>query len=207
MLYFCRNRCGCVVRRDLGTHSDDHRRYLLVVGYRLNHRALFGRVVHQRPHAAEDRREHREADRRVALGSRNEDRLTRYRAHRVIRVVVAVAEDDAVVVLRRVPREVADQVRTVRTFGIQPPQLVVQRVLPPEDGIRSTAEHERITLLSHTKAPDLHAVHGLDARWQLVLPRNVVAGAGGQDLDVAWRDNRSATYRACSSAPPLIACP
>ena len=99
MLYFCRNRAGCGFVRHVRSDADDDAGHVVVAGDRLDHRPLFGRVVHERAHAAEHRLEDRQADRRVALGRRHENRARRGRARAVVRVVVAVAEEEAVVVV------------------------------------------------------------------------------------------------------------
>ena len=92
-------------------------------------RALLERVVHERADAAEDRPEDRQPERAVALGRRHEDRLLGHRAHAVVRVVVAEAEEDEEVVVRlRSCRDVLDQRGAGRPFGVEPGQLVVERV-------------------------------------------------------------------------------
>ena len=78
--------------------AHDHARHLLIAGYGLDHRPFLIRVVHQGANAAEDRLKHREPDRRIAFGRRHEDGARRRRAHAVVGVIVAIAEEDAVVV-------------------------------------------------------------------------------------------------------------
>ena len=129
----------------------------------VNHRPLFGRVVHHRPHAAEQRLENRQADRGVALGRRHEDRAGSRGARAVVRVIVAVAEEQAVVVVGGVFRDVVDERGARRSLGVEPVELVAERVRLQEHALRPLAEHQRIPLVLDAEPADRNAVHLLDA--------------------------------------------
>ena len=102
----------------------------------------------------------------------------------MIRVVVAVAEKEAVVVGVAALVQVVDERRAGRAFGVEPVELVAERVPLFEDAIGQPPEDARIALVLDAKAPDGHAVDRLDAGRQLVPPRDVVGGARGQHLDL-----------------------
>ena len=112
--------------RNLRADADDHAGHRLVVRHALNQRALFEGVVHERAHAAEDRRIDAEPERAVAFRGRHQDRLRRHRAAAVIRVVVAEAEEDEEVVVGFVRLDVLDQRRARRPFRFEPRQLVTR---------------------------------------------------------------------------------
>ena len=169
---------------DVRPDADHDARHVAIARRRLDHRPLFVRVVHHGAHALEDRPEHRQADRRVALGGRDEDGARRGRTHAVVGVVVAIAEEQAVVVLAAVLGEVVDQGGRRRTFGVEPVQLVAERVRLLEDAIGPAPEEPRIALAFHAKPPHRHAVDRFDPGRQLVAPRHVVGGARRQDLDL-----------------------
>ena len=152
---------------------------------RLNHRALFGRVVHERADAAEHRLEDRQPDRRVALGGRHQDRARRRGAHAVVRVVVAVAEEEAVVVvagvLRRcsrrapgssVPRRRASRARRRASAAARRRDPIARRTT---SGSRSCFTRKRRTGTPLTCSTPAR---------QLVAPRDVVGRARRQDLDL-----------------------
>ena len=84
-------------------------------------------------------------------------------ARAVVRVVVAVAEEQAEVVVGGVLGDVVDQRRAGRPFGVEPVELVAERVALLEHAIGSLAEHQRIALVLHLEAAHLHAVDLLDA--------------------------------------------
>ena len=69
-----------------------------------------------------------EAERAVAFRGRHQDRLRRHRAAAVERVVIAEAEEDEEVVVGFVRLDVVDQRRAGRPFGVEPRQLVAQRM-------------------------------------------------------------------------------
>ena len=171
-------------RRHVRPDTDHDRWHALVPRERLDHLAFFGRVVHQRAHTPEDRREDREANRGVTLGGRNQNGATTGRADAVIRVIVAVAEEEAVVVVRRVAPEVADERRRCRTLCVKPGQLVREWMRRVEDVPREPPEDQRIAFSLDPKTPHADAVDRLHARRQLVLPRDVVRSARGQDFDL-----------------------
>ena len=83
----------------------------LALAHVLDQRALLERVVHDGADAAEHRLKDRQADRRIALGRRHEDRLVRHRAGAVPRVVVAVAEEDEEIELVADAADVARRAR------------------------------------------------------------------------------------------------
>ena len=76
----------------------------------------------------------------IALGGRHQDRRRGDRTDAVERVVVAIAEEDAEVVVRRVLRQMIDQRRAGRPFGLEPVELVGDRVGLVEDPIGQPAE-------------------------------------------------------------------
>src|SRR5438874_11360962 len=124
------------------------------------------------------------SDRRVALGGRDEDRPPGCGARAVVRVVVAIAEEQAVVEVGGVLRDVIDERGARRPFRVQPVELVADRVPLVEHAIRSLREHARIALVLHAKPPNRHTVHLLDARRELVAPRHVIARTRGEDFDL-----------------------
>ena len=75
---------------------------------------------------------------RSAVGTRIARDAARARA--VVRVVVAVAEEQAVVVVGGVLADVVDERRARRPFGVEPVELVAERVALLEDAIGSLAE-------------------------------------------------------------------
>ena len=148
MSNFWRKRFGCGLRGHVRADADDHPRHVLVARDRLDHRALFGRVVHQRADAAEDRREDRQADRRVALGGGHQDRRAGGRAHAVIRVVVAIAEEDAeVVVARRAARCDRPAPGSSGPSASSHVELVGDRVGLVEHALRPASERDGIALV------------------------------------------------------------
>ena len=149
--------------RHVRPDADDDAGDVVVAGDRLDHRPLFGRVVHQRAHAAEHRLEDRQADRRVALGRRHENRAAAGGARAVVGVVVAVAEEQAVVVVGGVLGDVVDERRAGRPFGVEPVELVAERMALLEDALGSLAEDERIAFVLDAEAAHRHAVDLLDA--------------------------------------------
>ena len=108
----------------------------------------------------------------------------RDRSNGVIRVAVPITEDDAVVVVVLVLREMVDERRTGRTFFVQPFELVGNRVRVAKHVLGVAPEDERVALALDRKATHPDAVDVLDAGCQLVAPRDVVAGARGQDFDL-----------------------
>jgi len=184
MSNFCRKRPP-FERSDLGADADDHARHGLVVGHAVDQRALLERVVHERAHAAEDRRVDAEPERAVAFRGRHQDRLRRHRAAAVVRVVIAEAEEDEEVVVGFVRLDVFDQRGTGRSFRLEPGELIAERMRFGEDLLRPFRELDRIALDRNGKAVHRDAVNDLAARWKFVLPRNVVAmRARGQHLDL-----------------------
>ena len=96
------------VVRNFRPDAHDDPGHVVIARDRLNHRLLFGRVVHQRPHASKERLKQPKADRRIALGGRHEDRPRGRGPRSVIRLVVPVAEEQTEVVRpRRARRRVA----------------------------------------------------------------------------------------------------
>ena len=176
MLYFWRH---------VGSDAHDDAGNGFVAGDGVDHGLLFGRVVHDRPDASEQRLEDRQADRLVAFRGRHENRPSACRARSVKGVVVAVAEEQAVVVISGVLLDVIDERRARRPFRIEPVELVAQRVPLLEHAIGALAEHQRIAFVLHLEAAYLHAVDLLHAGLQLVAPRDVVGGARREHFDLA----------------------
>ena len=107
----------------------------------------------------------------------------RTRASAVVRVVVAVAEEEHVVVRRR-------RAMCASSAGLVGPSASSQASSSvTECGSSNTAKERRpkssgIALARHREPAHRHAVDRLDARRQLVAPRDVVAGARRQHLHV-----------------------
>src|SRR5262249_51269849 len=78
-----------------------------------------------------------------------------------------------------------DESATRGAFGIEPAQLVSNRVVLVKHALGLLSEDERIALLFHCEAADGNAVDALDSRGELVAPRHVVGGARRQNFDVA----------------------
>ena len=117
------------VVRHLRPDADDDPGHVVIARDRLNHRLLFGRVVHQRAHASKERLKQPKADRRIALGGRHEDRPRGRGPRAVIRLVVPVAEEQAEVVRPGVRGDVLHERRARRSLGVEPSKLVVERML------------------------------------------------------------------------------
>ena len=180
-----RKRAGIGALRHLRSDADDDARHVAVAGRRLDHRALFVRVVHDGAHAAEDRAEDRQADRRIALRGRHEHGLAGDAARAVERVVVAVAEEDDEVEAggrsrrgsRPAPGSPALRCRARRARRRSSAACSKTRARPP-------AELERLAFVRDRKASHRDAVDLLDAGRQLVAPGDVVARAGRDDFDL-----------------------
>ena len=168
----------------VGPDADHDTGHVLIARHALDHRALFVRVVHERAHAAKHRGKHREPDGGIALSGRHQDGAPRRRPRAVIRDPVAIAEEQTVVVRAGACRQVIDQRRTVRPFGVHPVELVPERVPVLEHPIGAAGEQMRITFVLDAKPPDGYAVDGLDAGGERVPPRDVVGGARRQHLDL-----------------------
>ena len=181
---FWRARAGIDRGRDVGPDADDHAGHLLVGRHGMNQGLFLVRVVHDRAHAAKDRAEEPESQRRIAFGGRDEHRAAGNRPRAVVGVVVARAEQDDVVEFIRPDRDPVDEIGTGGALAVQPFELVVQRVLPGEDVRRSSAEIELVALPRDGKALDHDAVDRLGPGGKIVAPRDVVARAGGQHADV-----------------------
>ncbi len=171
--------------RSLGHFRSDthhHARRLRVAGHALDEGTLLVRVVHERAHAPEDGREEAHAECAVTLGRGDEQGLRRHRAQRVERVGVAEAEEDEEIVVAGVGADVLHEGGACRPLGLEPRQLVAERVDLVKDDARPPSELLRVALARHGEAPHLDAVDGLDALGALVAPRDVVGGAGGEHL-------------------------
>ena len=171
-------------RGDLGADPDDHPRDVVIRRHTLNDGALLRRVVHERPDAAEDGSEDRESEGRVALGGGDENGLRGRGPNAVVRVVVPVAEEDEVVVGRGGPAEPAHERRTRGSLGPQPPELVCEGVHAFEDVRRAAPELPRVAFPPHREAVHDETVDLVGTGRQLVAPRNVVAGARSENLDL-----------------------
>ena len=169
---------------DVRSDADHDTGEVVIARGGLDHRSFFVRVVHHRPDTLKNRAEHRQADCRVALGGWHKNGARRRRADAVVRVVIAVAEEQAVVVLAAVPRDVVNQGGGGWTLGVEPVQLVAERVRLLEDAIGSTSEQSGIAFAFHAKPAHGDTVDGFDAGRQLVAPRHVVRRARREDLDL-----------------------
>src|SRR5262245_2219078 len=172
------------VSRHFGAHAHHNARHILIRGDRMNHRALFRRVVHQSADASEKRLEDRQANRRIAFGRGNQNRARRDGSHSVIRMVVPIAEEDEEVVVLRVRRHIVDESGTRGTFGVEPVEFVAQRVHLTEDAFRQPPERDRVALVLDAESAHHKVIDPLDTFWQLVLPRHVVDGARREDFDL-----------------------
>ena len=143
---------------------DDDTRDGSITGGALDHRAFLGRVVHQSADAAEHGPEDRHRDGRVPLGGRHEHGFRRDPPRKMPRVIVPIAEEQTVVVALAVLREVIDQRRRRRSFGVEPVELLAERVRLLEHALRSPSEQPWIALVLDAKPPDLDAVDRLDTR-------------------------------------------
>src|SRR5688500_10490716 len=104
---------------------------------------------------------------------------------REIRRRVAQAEDQHEVELRAGAVDALDEVWTYRSLGVQPRQLVVERVDVVKDVSGVPAEFDKcgVALAADGKALHRYAVDRLDAGRHLVAPCHVVTCAGREDTD------------------------
>ena len=123
-------------------------------------------------------------ERRVAFGGGDQHGPRACHPEAVIRMVVAVAEEDTVVVGIAVATKMIDQARAGRSLAAQPRQLGSDRMRLFEDLRRPPTEHVDVAFPADRKPPDRDAVHPLDTGVELVAPRDVVGRAGRQDLDL-----------------------
>src|SRR5438132_12355926 len=92
-------------------------------------------------------------------------------------VIVAVAEEETVIVAVRVRPQVIDERGRRRAFGVEPGQLVAERVRPFEDTIGAAGEEPRIALVPDAKPAHRHTLDPLDAGPQRVAPGPVISRA------------------------------
>ena len=76
------------------------------------------------------------------------------------------------------------QRRALRPFGVEPLQLVEMGMRVIEHAIGPSAEHARIARVIDSKPAHRHAVHHFRARRIVVAPRDIVARARRQHVDV-----------------------
>src|SRR5512144_2869875 len=77
-----------------------------------------------------------------------------------------------------------DERSTRRTFGVEPIELVAERMRLLEHATRSFCEDLWIAFVLHAEPPHRDAVHDVGARLELVTPCDVVGGAGREDFDL-----------------------
>jgi hypothetical protein len=169
--------------RDHRPDADDHPGDAAVRRERLNHGALLERVVHDGPDSAEDRPEHRDAQRRITLGGGHEHRSPGRRAHAVKRLVIARAEEHQVIELGCAAADALDERGRPRSFAVEPQQLVAHRMFFVEHAGRPPRKVPLIPLVHDRESLDIDAVHAVRTRRQLVAPRHIVPCAGRQDRD------------------------
>ena len=99
-------------------------------------------------------------------------------------MVVTVAEEETVVVSVAVPTEIVDEARAGRSLAAQPSQLRRDRMRFFEDHRGPLTELVGVAFAADGKPPDRDTIHLLDTGVELVAPRDVVGGAGRQDLDI-----------------------
>ena len=153
------------VVRHLRPDADDDRGHVVVARDRLDHRLLFRRVVHQRAHASKERLKHAEADRRIALGRRHEHGAAGAGPRPVIRLVVAVAEEQAEIVATRRARRCGSRARGSSV----PRRRAIEARRRANAGCSKTAAEcrlkvEQIAFVLDGKALDRNAVDSLAAR-------------------------------------------
>ena len=97
---------------------------------------------------------------------------------------VEVGEEDQRVVLAVIAVEVFDQRRTPRSLLLEPRHLVVARVRIVEDPVGILVERGDVARVRVLESPHRDAADAVVPLGILVLPRNVVARARRQHLDV-----------------------
>ncbi len=197
MLYFCRKRPGCglwaisdpIPTTTPGTSRLPDAAWIIV-------RSSCELYITART-PLENRLEHRQADRRVALGRRNQDGARSCRTDAVVCMVVAIAEEQTVVVAAAVPGDVVDQRRRGRALRVEPVQFVAKRVALLEDAIGSAAEELRVALALHAKASRRHAVDRFEtfAGDRCAMSRSRWRTWSGPRPLRAWRDVRRRSGR------------
>ena len=123
---------------------------------------------------------------------------------------IAEAEEDEEVVIRFVRRDVVDERRAGRPFGIEPRQLIAVRMWLREDLGRPLRKLDRVALDRHWKAVDGNPVDDFQAGRQLVLPRDVIAMRARRehlDLEVLGQMLRDVTGMLLGAAVDVSAVP
>ena len=156
---------------------------MLVPRHPLDQRLFFVRVVHDGADGAKGWTEDLQAKRWIPLGGRDQNGPRGHRADAVVGVIVAIAEEDEVVVVRRMVSKVADKRRAGRALAVEPLELVVQRVGLIENPVGPLTEVVRITDPADPESTNRHAVDGVFAFRKLILPTDVVSGSRREDLN------------------------
>lgn len=145
---------------------------------------LLERVVHDGPHASEDRAKDGEPHGRVAFGSRHRDGAPGHCTDAVVGRVGTVAEEDGVVVGPGVRVDVLDEGWAVRARRLKPGQFIGDRVRPVEDLELPAIELIGIAFAQHRKPSDGQVVDAIGARGEPVLPGHRIVRARRQNLHV-----------------------
>ena len=126
-------------------------------------------------------------DRRLVVRGRHEDAARRVdlQAQRGRRVQVREEDQDVVAAVRAL--QVLEQPGRHRALAAQPVLLVGVGVRVVEDPVREAVELLDVAGLAGGEAPHRDAADAVDALGVLVLPGDVVAGAGGQHFDLVPR--------------------
>src|SRR5207249_5995256 len=104
-------------------------------------------------------------------------------ARAVVRLVVAVAEKQAEVVVAVVAPEIVHQRRTGRAFRVKPFQLVIERMAPLEHTLGAAGEQAGIALVPDARSPYRDVVDRVFAGVEFVAPRHVVGRTRGDHFD------------------------
>src|SRR5207249_3845775 len=99
-------------------------------------------------------------------------------------MIVAIAEENAVVVRVALALQIADQRGSRWTFLAQPRQLVVEGMRMLKHAHRPAAEQVGIALVAHAKPPYGHSVDRFLAGFQLISPGYIVGRAGRKNFDL-----------------------
>ena len=157
-------------------------------------RAIPELVLHEPPFAlgqiaegrrlAEDVLEDAETDGRLVVGRRDEHAPRGDDLEAEHRRRIEVREEDQDVVLALVPLQVFDERRAPRSLLLEPLELVGAAVRVVVDPLGQLVERLDVARGGAGEAPHRHAADAVHALRIFVLPGHVVAGAGGQHLDV-----------------------
>src|SRR5262245_20903466 len=176
--------CGLHIGRDERTHSDHYTGHIVVARNGLNCSTLLGGVVHGSANAAENWLEHRDAQRRFALGCRNEYRAVGCHPRAVIGLIVPRTEQQGEVELRDRASKPRDRTRADRALALEPVELLVERMHAPKNTLLPQSKVVQIALTQDRKSFYGNPVDVFGPGWKLISPRQVVARASRQHSHV-----------------------